>query len=284
MNETLLQPSRISQLSDALSDRELHKISQLIYQRAGIVLSQQKRDMIFNRLSRRLRELSLTTFSEYVNTLESNPESPEWQVFINALTTNLTSFFREAYHFPILAQHARSRSSGYRVWCTAASTGEEPLSLAMTLDECLGATVAGPRIWATDIDTNVLAKATAGVYRLADLQALSLTQKRDYFLRGAGEHHERVKAKRELQAAIVYQQLNLLSETWNVPGPFDAIFCRNVMIYFDAQTQATLIQRFSRMLKPGGLLFVGHSEHFNSQKSPFRLLGQSVYELAEARS
>lgn len=284
MNETLRQPSRISQLSDALSDRELHKISQLIYQRAGIVLSQQKRDMIFNRLSRRLRELSLTSFSEYVNTLELNPESPEWQVFINALTTNLTSFFREAYHFPILAQHARSRASGYRVWCTAASTGEEPLSLAMTLDECLGATVAGPRIWATDIDTNVLAKATAGVYRLADLQSLSLTQKRDYFLRGAGEHNERVKAKRELQAAIVYQQLNLLSETWNVPGPFDAIFCRNVMIYFDAQTQATLIQRFSRMLKPDGLLFVGHSEHFNSQKSPFRLLGQSVYELAEARS
>lgn len=284
MNETLLQPSRISQLSDALSDRELHKISQLIYQRAGIVLSQQKRDMIFNRLSRRLRELSFTTFSEYINTLESNPESPEWQVFINALTTNLTSFFREAYHFPILAQHARSRSSGYRVWCTAASTGEEPLSLAMTLDECLGATVAGPRIWATDIDTNVLAKATAGVYRLADLQALSLTQKRDYFLRGAGEHHERVKVKRDLQAAIVYQQLNLLSETWNVPDPFDAIFCRNVMIYFDAQTQATLIQRFSRMLKPGGLLFVGHSEHFNSQKSPFRLLGQSVYERVEARS
>ncbi len=281
MNETLRQPARATQLSDALSDRDLQKISQLIYQRAGIVLSEQKRDMIFNRLSRRLRELSLTSFNEYVNRLEANPDSPEWQAFINALTTNLTSFFREAYHFPVLAKHARSRASGYRIWCTAASTGEEPLSLAMTLDECLGPSIGGPRIWATDIDTSVLAKATAGVYRLADLQNLSITQKRDYFMRGTGDHVELVKVKRELQAAINYQHLNLLAETWPVPGPFDAIFCRNVMIYFDAPTQLRLIQRFSRLLKPGGLLFVGHSEHFNDPKSPFRLLGQSVYHLTE---
>lgn len=281
MNETLRKPERVSHLSDALSDRDLQKISQLIYQRAGIVLSQQKHDMIFNRLSRRLRELSLTSFSEYVNSLEANPDSPECQAFINALTTNLTSFFREAYHFPVLARHARSRASGYRVWCNAASTGEEPLSLAMTLDECLGPNLVGPRIWATDIDTNVLAKAEAGVYRLADLKNLTIKQKRDYFLRGKDEHSEMVKVKRELHSAIHYQHLNLLNENWPVPGPFDAIFCRNVMIYFDAPTQLRLIQRFARILKPGGLLFVGHSEHFNDQKSLFRLLGQSVYQLTE---
>ncbi len=283
MNETLRQPPRLSQLSDVLTDRELQKISQLIYQRAGIVLNAQKRDMIFNRLSRRLRELSLSSFSQYIAILESNSESPEWQIFINSLTTNLTSFFREAYHFPALAQHARSRPSGYRVWCTAASTGEEPCSIAMTLDESLGAPLSGPRVWATDIDTSVLAKATAGVYRLADLQSLSQAQKRSYFLRGTGEHGDKVKVKQELLSAIHYQQLNLLDREWKVPGPFDAIFCRNVLIYFDAATQATLIERFSQMLKPGGLLFVGHSEHFNHLKSPFRLRGQSIYELTEIR-
>lgn len=282
MNEYCRLPPRLPQLSDALSDRELQKISQMIYQQAGIVLSQQKRDMIFNRLSRRLRELNLRTFSEYVGILESTPDSPEWQIFINSLTTNLTSFFREAYHFPVLAEHARSRTSSYRVWCTAASTGEEPCSIAITLDECLGRSVSGPRVWATDIDTDVLAKATTGVYRLADIHTLSLMQKRLYFLRGIGEHGEMVRVKRELLAAIHYQQLNLLNESWDVPGPFDAIFCRNVMIYFDTAMQARLIQRFARLLKPGGLLFVGHSEHFNHQKSPFRLRGQSVYELTEA--
>ncbi len=282
MNETLRLPPRLSQLSDVLTDRELQKISQLIYQRAGIVLNEQKRDMIFNRLSRRLRELSLSRFSEYIAILESSADNPEWQVFINSLTTNLTSFFREAYHFPALAEHARTRASGYRVWCTAASTGEEPCSIAMTLDECLGSS-SGPRVWATDIDTNVLAKACAGVYRLADLQSLSMAQKRHYFLRGTGEHSEMVRVKPQLLSAIHYQQLNLLDREWKVPGPFDAIFCRNVMIYFDAPTQALLIQRFAKMLKPGGLLFVGHSEHFNHLKSPFRLRGQSIYELTETR-
>jgi chemotaxis protein methyltransferase CheR len=281
MNDILRLPPRLSQLSDALSDRELHKISQLIYRRAGIVLSQQKRDMVFNRLSRRLRELSLTSFSEYIAILETQPESPEWQLFINSLTTNLTSFFREAYHFPVLAQHAQSRRSGYRVWCTAASTGEEPCSIAMTLDEYLGATVSGPRVWASDIDTSVLEKATSGVYRLEDIHALSLTQKRNYFLRGTGENSDKVRVKPELLSTIHYQQLNLLDSKWAAPGPFDAIFCRNVMIYFDAATQARLMQRFAQMLKPGGLLFVGHSEHFNHLKGRLRLRGQSVYELVE---
>lgn len=284
INENLRPSSRLSQLPEALTDRELQKISQLIYQRAGIVLSQQKRDMIFNRLSRRLRELSLDCFSEYINILESSVDSDEWQIFVNSLTTNLTSFFREAYHFPMLEAHARSHGAGYRVWCTAASTGEEPCSIAMTLDACLGPAIGGPRVWATDIDTDVLNRAGAGVYRLADLHPLSPLQKRQYFLRGTGENSDRVRAKRELLAAIHYQQLNLLDESWQVPGPFDAIFCRNVMIYFDAPTQIRLIQRFAKFLKPDGLLFVGHSEHFNQRQSPFRLRGQAVYALTESGS
>ncbi|MCU6217346.1 CheR family methyltransferase [Enterobacter bugandensis] len=275
-------PARLSLNTLSLTDSELQRVGKLIYKRAGIVVNAQKREMIFNRLSRRVRTLGLASFSEYIGLLESHSEHPEWQNFINALTTNLTSFFREAYHFPILAEHVRQRANGYRVWCTAASTGEEPCSIAMTLNEQLGASVAGPRIWASDIDTEVLAKAEAGVYRLSDLDALTLAQKRHYFLRGAGDNSEWVKARRELLSAIHYQQLNLLDEKWSVPGPFDAIFCRNVMIYFDAPTQQRLLQRFARLLKPGGLLFVGHSEHFNYPHIPLRLRGQSVYELTEA--
>ncbi|AIV30513.1 CheR family methyltransferase [Enterobacter cloacae] len=282
MSEIISTSARLSLNTLSLTDSELQRVGKLIYKRAGIVVNAQKREMIFNRLSRRVRTLGLATFSDYIALLESHSEHPEWQNFINALTTNLTSFFREAYHFPILAEHARQRANGYRVWCTAASTGEEPCSIAMTLNDQLGASVAGPRIWASDIDTEVLAKAEAGIYRLSDLDALTLAQKRHYFLRGAGDNSEWVKARQELLSAIHYQQLNLLDEKWSVPGPFDAIFCRNVMIYFDAPTQQRLLQRFARLLKPGGLLFVGHSEHFNHAHIPLRLRGQSVYELTEA--
>ncbi|PKH27015.1 chemotaxis protein-glutamate O-methyltransferase [Enterobacterales bacterium CwR94] len=264
-----------------LTERDLTKISALIYQRAGIVLTQQKRDMVYNRLSRRLRDLRLNSFTDYIAALEANPHSDEWQAFVNALTTNLTSFFREAYQFPLLAEHAQSRPNNYSVWCTAASTGEEPCSIAMTLDSVIGKSVAGPRIWATDIDTDVLRKAQAGIYRLSDTQTLTAEQKKLYFLRGTGPHAESVKVRPDLLSQINYQQLNLLDDKWEIPAPFDAIFCRNVMIYFDQKTQEKLMHRFAKMLKPGGILFAGHSEHFNHANGPFRLRGQSVYCLAK---
>lgn len=266
-------------IQSGISDKELDTVSQLIYQRAGIVLTHQKRDMVYNRLSRRLRELRISHFSDYLSELESDQNSNEWQPFINALTTNLTSFFRESYHFPILAEHAKKRKGNYKVWCTAASTGEEPCSIAITLDESLGKSMQNPRVWATDIDTEVLSKAVAGVYRLSDLDSLSLEQKRNYFLRGTGAQQELVKARKEVLDSIQYQQLNLLDPKWDIPAPFDAIFCRNVMIYFDQKTQALLLKRFAKLLKPGGLLFAGHSEHFGGMSGPFRLRGQSVYEL-----
>jgi len=264
-----------------LTGHELEKISQLIYQRAGIVLSQQKRDMVFNRLSRRLRDLKLQGFTDYIDLLMSNQNSAEWQVFINSLTTNLTSFFREAYHFPVLAKHARARGGMYNVWCAAASTGEEPWSIAMTLEDALGRSITGPRILATDIDTDVLNKAEQGVYRLADINNLTEQQKKTWFLRGSGAQKDKVKIKQEYRNCIQFRQLNLMAAQWDIPAPFDAIFCRNVMIYFDKKSQERLMQRFAKMLKPGGLLFVGHSEHFNNLNVPFRLLGQSVYCLAE---
>ncbi|WP_130831339.1 CheR family methyltransferase [[Erwinia] mediterraneensis] len=268
----------------ALSGQELQKISELIYQRAGIVVTPQKRNMVYNRLARRLLDLNMSCFSDYISLLEKHPTGEEWQRFINALTTNLTSFFREAHHFPILAGHARARQSGYNVWCTAASSGEEAYSIAMTLAETLGQNIAGPRVWATDINTEVLATAMNGVYRLADIENLSQRQKKNWFMRGKAPHQDRVKVKKQLRTTICFQQLNLLERRWDIPSPFDAIFCRNVMIYFDQKTQHQLLLRFARMLKPGGLLFVGHSENFSNLDIPFRLRGQSVYELKQVTS
>jgi chemotaxis protein methyltransferase CheR len=266
---------------NVFTGNDFQKICSLLYQRAGISLSAQKQDMVYNRLSRRLRKLGLDNFNDYLKRLESDPTSNEWQEFINALTTNLTSFFREAYHFPILAQHALEQNGNYKVWCAAASSGEEPCSIAMTLEKVLKPSIGGPRIWATDIDTEMLRKASAGIYRTSDLNNLTLEQKRRYFLRGTGRNSDHVKVRPEITGAIHYQHLNLVDPKWDLPGEFDAIFCRNVMIYFDQPTQQQILNRFARILKPHGLLFVGHSEHFNHTGNPFSLHGQSVYRLTK---
>jgi chemotaxis protein methyltransferase CheR len=266
-----------------LSDVHFRRISQLIYQRAGIVLADHKREMVYNRLVRRLRLLGVTDFGQYLALLENDPNSAEWQAFINALTTNLTAFFREAHHFPILAEHARSRPNGYTVWSTAASTGEEPYSIAITLSEVLGNRASGCQVWASDIDTEVLEKATAGVYRQDELRTLSPQQFQRFFLRGTGPHDGLVRVRPELAAMVNFQSLNLLAPEWPLPGQFDAIFCRNVMIYFDKETQERILRRFVPLLKPGGLMFAGHSENFSQISREFYLRGQTVYGLARER-
>jgi chemotaxis protein methyltransferase CheR len=266
-----------------LLDVHFRRISQLIYQRAGIVLAEHKREMVYNRLVRRLRLLGLNDFGDYLALLESDPNSAEWQAFINALTTNLTAFFREAHHFPILAEHARSRPNGYCVWSTAASTGEEPYSIAITLSEVLGQHATGCQVWASDIDTQVLEKAEAGVYRQEDLRTLTPTQMQRYFLRGTGPHQGLVRVRPELAGRVNFQSLNLLAPEWALPGQFDAIFCRNVMIYFDKATQERILRRFVPLLKPGGLMFAGHSENFSQISRDFYLRGQTVYGLTKER-
>jgi len=266
-----------------LLDVHFRRISQLIYQRAGIVLAEHKREMVYNRLVRRLRLLGLNDFGDYLALLESDPNSAEWQAFINALTTNLTAFFREALHFPILAEHARQRPNGYCVWSTAASTGEEPYSIAITLNEALGQRASGCQVWASDIDTQVLEKAEAGVYRHEDLRTLTPAQMQRYFLRGTGPHQGLVRVRPELVARVNFQSLNLLAPEWALPGQFDAIFCRNVMIYFDKATQESILRRFVPLLKPGGLMFAGHSENFSQISRDFYLRGQTVYGLTKER-
>ncbi len=267
-----------------LSDVHFRRICQLIYQRAGIVLADHKRDMVYNRLVRRLRTLGLEDFGLYLSMLEANGVNAEWQAFINSLTTNLTAFFREGHHFPILAEHARKRSGEYKVWSAAASTGEEPYSIAITLGDVLGMTPGRWKIFASDIDTQVLEKAQSAVYRQDELKTLAPLQLQRYFLRGTGPHDGLVRVRNELTSHMEFAPINLLDKQAPVPGPFDAIFCRNVMIYFDKATQQQILQRFVPLLKPGGLLFAGHSENFSNLSREFLLRGQTVYGLSKERS
>ncbi|MEY8709573.1 chemotaxis protein-glutamate O-methyltransferase [Mangrovibacter phragmitis] len=277
------QPSPLIQMAQrlTLSDAHFRRICQLIYQRAGIVLAEHKRDMVYNRLVRRLRDLGLDDFGRYLGMLEADPNTSEWQAFINSLTTNLTAFFREGHHFPILADHARKRTGEYRIWCAAASTGEEPYSIAITLADVLGQTPGRWKVFASDIDTEVLQKARKGIYRLDELKTLSPQQLQRYFMRGTGPHQGLVRVRQELANYIEFNVVNLLDKQYQVPGPFDAIFCRNVMIYFDKNTQQDILHRFVPLLKPQGLLFAGHSENFSNISREFWLRGQTVYGLSK---
>jgi chemotaxis protein methyltransferase CheR len=213
--------------------------------------------------------------------LESQPAGTggaEWQEFINCLTTNLTSFFREEHHFSLLATELKGRSSGQplRIWCNASSTGEEPYSIAMTVAEALG-TSASVRIQASDIDTKVLATAQRGVYP-ADSRGLSPERLRQHFMRGTGANSGFVRVKPELARWIEFKTHNLMDTRWSLGDPFDIVFCRNVMIYFDAPTQRAVLERMHGVMKPNSLLFVGHSENFTESKDLFRLRGKTVYE------
>ncbi len=265
-----------------LTQEDFARIRQLIYQRAGIVLAEHKREMVYSRLAKRLRHHGLTRFSDYLSRLERQPEAREWEAFTNALTTNLTAFFREAHHFPLLADHVRSRPGPVRVWSAAASTGEEPYSIAMTLSEVLGSRAADAEVVATDIDTEALARAEAGIYPLEQVHKLEAERMRRFFQRGTGRQAGLARVRPELRAMVAFSPLNLLAPSWPVNGPFDAIFCRNVMIYFDKATQAKILERFAPLLKPDGLLFAGHSENFSYITRTFRLRGQTVYTLASS--
>lgn len=260
-----------------LTDRDFAHIRDLIHRHAGIALGSHKREMVYSRVSRRLRQLGLPDFSSYLHLLQAEEGSQERQLFINSLTTNLTSFFREEHHFPVLARLARASRQPLSVWCAAASTGEEPYSIAMTLFEAVGERAAGARIVATDIDTDVLARAESGVFREERVSGMSPERLKRFFSRGVGANAGYVKVRPELQALVRFERLNLLDASWPVKEPQDAIFCRNVMIYFDKPTQKRVLERFVPLLKPHGLLFAGHSENASLVSPAFRSVGHTVY-------
>lgn len=266
----------------AFSPADFERVRKLIYQHAGISLSPIKQDMVYSRLARRLRATGAKTFGEYLDRLERGA-SDEWEKFVNSLTTNLTSFFREPHHFPIFAEHLKRLGSRrpINVWCCAASTGEEPYSIAMTVAETFGQNVSHVSIMCSDLDTNVLATAERGVYPIERVEKIAPERLRRFFLKGTGSQEGYVAVRPEIRSMVKFQRINLLEPNWPVKGPLDIIFCRNVMIYFDKPTQYKILSRFAPMLQEDGLMFAGHSESFMHAADLFKSLGKTVYALAK---
>jgi len=268
-----------------LSQREFSFICQFAYDCAGIVLGDSKREMVYRRLTRVLRDRGLQSFGEYCQLLKADP-SGEQDYFVNAITTNLTSFFREDHHFrylleneiPRLIELKRNSGKRLRIWSSASSTGEEPYSIAMTLYSGLQPHLSNwdAKILATDVDSNVLEKAKNGVYEEGKIESVPEGYKRDFFIRGKGTNQNSVKVHPKIQRLITFKRLNLLHE-WPMKGPFDVIFCRNVIIYFDKPTQQELFERFYTLLEPNGLLILGHSENLGSFQKYFENVGRTMF-------
>lgn len=264
----------------SMTDTDYRYISQTVYRECGIVLSDQKKDMVYSRLARRIRFYKLKSFAEYINYLEAHKEQ-EFGEFINAITTNLTSFFREPHHFSFLKNtilpemkknHAHDKR--VRVWSAGCSTGMEPYSIAMTMINQFPSSFDF-KILATDLDTNVLATAKNGIYEAQNVTGIEQDKLKQFFQRD--DTGGRYKVKNKLKELITFKQLNLL-EPWPMKGPFDVIFCRNVVIYFDLETKNKLFQRYAELLRPNGYLILGHSETMSRDITWFKPLGQTVYQ------
>lgn len=273
------------------AEREFHytladfeHVCALIYQRAGISLSESKQDLVYGRLARRLRALNTPNFAEYLALLD-DPDAAEWEHFTNALTTNLTAFFRERHHFEMLATYLRQHAGHepLRLWSAAASTGEEAYTIAITVADTLLHASGQVKILATDIDTHVLDKARLGVYSVERIENLSEDQRLRHFLRGFGANEGCVRVKDSLRAMISFRRLNLLAESWPMRHRFDVVFLRNVLIYFDKPTQAALLSHLAEVIKPGGLLFIGHSESPQMERAVFEPIGRTAYRIHGAK-
>jgi chemotaxis protein methyltransferase CheR len=264
-----------------LTKKHSEKISRLVYKQCGIDLRSGKEALMTARLSKRLRALGLADFDDYVEYLESDPDGEELGAMVESLTTNKTSFFRESAHFDYLRQHVLPTLAGVgrgaRIWCAGCSSGEEPYTLGVTLRESMSAADSErARVLATDISTGVLDRARRGIYASQDLRELPRSIVEKYFTRIAEGRNADLRVKDSVRSIIRFARLNLMDK-WPMKGPFDAIFCRNVMIYFDKPTRQDLVRRFWGLLSDGGYLFVGHSESLAGMSHDFMYMQPAVY-------
>lgn len=264
-----------------LTDKHFNFVRKLVAERTGIALSEAKRDMIYGRLTRRLRALNLNNFDDYCSILKDGDDEHELIEFTNAITTNLTAFFRENHHFEYLAKTVlpelikSKHDRKIRIWSAGCSSGEEPYSIAMVVNEIV------PKDWdvrilATDLDSNMVNRASAGIYPLERVEGITKKRLRDWVRRGKGDKSDMVKMSPDLQDIISFKQLNLMHE-WPMKGKFDIIFCRNVVIYFNKDTQRELFQRYANIMTDDSHLFIGHSESLYKVCDRFQLLGQTMY-------
>lgn len=255
-------------------------LAALLYQKAGIALGPNKQDMVYSRISRRLRALGMTAFEDYLHFLSAPDGADEMVECINSLTTNLTYFFREPHHFDHLSQTvlptllARGQKR-IRIWSAGSSIGAEAYSIAMVLADALrGDKTIDARILATDIDTHVLEKGRAATYPLEDVNRIP--ERYQPYIK-TNEELKNFQVKDPARSLVTFKPLNLL-EDWPMNGPFDVIFCRNVVIYFDTPTQTALFNRFANLLAPGGYLYLGHSESMKEEVAPLKPCGKTMYQ------
>ncbi len=272
-----------------INDKEFSLFQRLIYNESGINLTPAKKELLKSRLMKRLRERSLTSFKEYYQYVtEEDTTGEELVSMLDCISTNLTEFFRESAHFdflskkvlPVLSENKRKkREKKIRVWCAGCSTGEEPYSISMILSECLEQLSGWDiKILATDLSTRVLKKATQGIYAKDRLRGIPLQMLNTYFKRGEHNLKDCYQIKDFLKNLIVFRRLNLTDETFPFKGQLDFIFCRNVMIYFDKQTQSKLVAKFYKHLAPDGYLFIGHSESLAGTETRFRYVRPTIYQ------
>jgi chemotaxis protein methyltransferase CheR len=265
------------------SDDNFHRIRQFVGEHTGIVLSDAKKNMVYGRLSKRIRKGGFADFTAFCDAIDNGDEH-EQEFLINAITTNLTAFFRENHHFEFLANTVipelvkeKGHNKRLRIWSAGCSTGEEPYSIAITLKESLpNFDQWDVKILATDLDANVVEHGKQGIYRAERIEDLSPERTKRWFHRGSGDNADMVKVKDELKEMIRFKRLNLLNQ-WPMKGPFDLMFCRNVVIYFDKPTQKVLFARYEKILKPKAYLFIGHSESLYKVTTDFESLKHTTY-------
>ncbi|MFC5436764.1 CheR family methyltransferase [Rhodanobacter umsongensis] len=268
-----------------LGNAEFEYLRAFVLEHCGIALGEQKHQLVQGRLLRRLRALGLPDFASYCELLRSDPYS-ELGELASAISTNVTAFFREVHHYDLLVdellprwlQEKRREGDRLRIWSAGCSTGEEPYALAMVLAEAIdqGGSKVDARILATDLSPQALETARKGVYPLERLAGISAERCRRWMLRGEGEYDGLACVHPRLRELVTIEPLNLL-HPWPMRGPFDAIFCRNVVIYFDQPTKQRLFRRYAELLPPGGYLFLGHSESLHGVNDQFELIGRTVY-------
>jgi chemotaxis protein methyltransferase CheR len=269
-----------------LTEEDFRFLARQVYDLTGIVIHERKRDMLYSRLSRRLRTLGLSSFREYCEYVSGPDRDGEIGAMINAVTTNLTHFFRESHHFDhlrdevlpaVAAADRRAGNRRLRIWSAGCSSGEEPYSIAMTVKAApVDFSRWNARVLASDLDTDMVATAAAGRYRCADASGIPDELAAKYTDSVTAPGGPEVRMREALRQMIIFKQLNLMG-AWPMRGPFDAIFCRNVMIYFNHPTKARLVDRFAELLRPDGWLYIGHSESLSKVSDRFQLAGRTIY-------
>ncbi len=267
----------------AYTEADFQRIRKIVYDYAGINLTEAKKNLVYNRLTKRIRFLGLHSFKDYIDYVERTGES-EFMQMINAITTNLTFFFRENHQFEFLKEQAfpelmqlNKATKKVRIWSAGCSTGMEPYSIAIVVKETFPPDW-DVRILATDLDSEVLNIAQKGIYKLEHVKDVDMARKKRWFLKGKGANADKVKVKPELQEIIDFRQLNLMDKKWDIETPMDIIFCRNVVIYFDKPTQKVLFHRYAEVLRSKGYLIIGHSESLYEVSDEFKLLGRTIYQ------